>query len=136
MQNDDCFQIIETESINNFGIFNDDSIDYCLFEKKDFINKKIDSSHLNYNESEEKNKSKKKPKKIQNNEYSKMKNRENAKKYRERNKSVYSAMIKENLSLKEELNNILEILRTKICPHCKSLNLDKECEKKILKKNF
>ena len=136
MENDDYFQIIETESINNIRIFKDDSIDYNLFEKKDFINKKIDASHLNYNESEEENKSKKKPKKIQNNEYSKMKNRENAKKYRERNKSVYSAMIKENLSLKEELNNILEFLQNNCCPRCKSLNLDKECEHKILKKNF
>ena len=136
MENDDYFQIIETESINNIRIFKDDSIDYNLFEKKDFINKKIDASHLNYNESEEENKSKKKPKKIQNNEYSKMKNRENAKKYRERIKSVYSAMIKENLSLKEELNNILEFLQNNCCPRCKSLNLDKECEHKILKKNF
>jgi hypothetical protein len=65
-----------------------------------------------------------------------MKNRENAKKYRERIKSIYSAMIKENLSLKEELNNILEILQKNSCPLCKSLNLDKECEHKILKKNF
>lgn len=136
MENDDYFQIIETESINNIRIFKDDSIDYNLFEKKDFINKKIDASHLNYNESEEENKSKKKPKKIQNNEYSKMKNRENAKKYREKIKSVYSAMIKENLSLKEELNNILEFLQNNCCPRCKSLNLDKECEHKILKKNF
>ena len=120
MENDDYIQIIETESINNIRIFY----------------KKIDASHLNYNEYEEENKSKKKPKKIQNNEYSKMKNRENAKKYRERIKSVYSAMIKENLSLKEELNNILEILQKNSCPRCKSLNLDKECEHKILKKNF
>lgn len=65
-----------------------------------------------------------------------MKNRENAKKYREKIKSVYSAMIKENLSLKEELNNILEFLQNNCCPRCKSLNLDKECEHKILKKNF
>ena len=136
MENDDYFQIIETESINNIRIFKDDSIDYNLFEKKDFINKKIDASHLNYNESEEENKSKKKTKKIQNNEYSKMKNRENAKKYRERIKSVYSAMLQENLSLKEELNKILEILQKNSCPRCKSLNLDKECEHKILKKNF
>lgn len=136
MENDDYFQIIETESINNIRIFKDDSIDYNLFEKKDFINKKIDASHLNYNEFEEENKSRKKPKKIQNNEYSKMKNRENAKKYREKIKSVYSAMIKENLSLKEELNNILEFLQNNCCPRCKSLNLDKECEHKILKKNF
>ena len=40
MQNDDCFQIIETESINNIRIFKDDTIDYSL-EKKNFINKKI-----------------------------------------------------------------------------------------------
>ena len=66
-------------------------------------------------------------------EYIKMKNRESAKRYRERHKLTFSKILKENNLLKEELKYIIENLKKKTCPYCKSLKLDKQCEN-ILKK--
>ena len=105
------------------------------------INKNINlSSNLNYNKSNEevkkisKNKKQKKPIKLKKYECIKMKNRESAKRYRERHKLTFKSMINENKLLKEELKNILLILQKNICLCCKSLNLDKQCEHLIKKK--
>ena len=80
-------------------------------------------------------------KKKNNNESTKLKNRESVKRYRERYKLTFSSLLNENKRLKDELKNIIEFIKCKICPCCKKLKLDKQCiislkkkEKEIFKK--
>ncbi len=111
-----------------------------LFQEKDLINIKINlSPNLNYNKSNEEekkistNKKQKKQIKLKKYEYKKMKNRESAKRYRERHKLIFKSMINENKLLKEQLKGILLFLQNNICLCCKSLNFDKQCEHLIKK---
>ena len=139
--NDNIEFFFENELNDNNTYLEEEFSYFSLIQEKDLINKNINlSSNLNYNKSNEevkkisKNKKQKKPIKLKKYECIKMKNRESVKRYRERHKLTFKSMINENKLLKEELKNILLILQKNICLCCKSLNLDKQCEHLIKKK--
>jgi hypothetical protein len=142
MEINDNIEFFFENELNDNNTYLEEEFSYLpLIQEKDLINKKINlSSNLNYNKSNEeekkisKNKKQKKQIKHQKYECIKKKNRESAKRYRERLKLTFKSMINENKLLKEELKNILLVLQKNICLCCKSLNLDKQCEH-LIKKN-
>ncbi len=73
-------------------------------------------------------------KKKSNSESQKLRNKESAKRYRERYKLTFSSMLNENKILKEELNNIIAIIKRKKCKCCKNLKLDEQCANMIKQK--
>ena len=51
-------------------------------------------------------------------EYIKDKNKENARRYRQRHKFIYSHIVKENEKLKFDVNKIMKYIENNLCPCC------------------
>jgi len=67
----------------------------------------------------------------------KIRNRESAKRYRQRHKMKFSLIQKENEMLKKELKYIIEYLNTQLCTNCKKKLFDSRKKENffIVKKN-
>ena len=136
--NDNIEFFFENELNDNNTYLEEEFSYFSLIQEKDLINKKINlSSNLNYNKSNEevkkisKNKKQKKPIKLKKYECIKMKNRESAKRYRQRHKMKLILLEKENERLKKELKTIIEYLNIQLCTSCKNLFFIKKKKKRF-----
>ena len=138
MKNNDIFDLFfEHELNNNVQILKDVLINSLIENKTDNLqdnNKKVIKISPIEDELNSKKNQKFLKKKRNNNEFTKLKNRESAKRYRERHRLAFSSMLNENKLLQDELKSIIEIVKRKICPFCKRLKLEKQCQNIIKKK--
>ena len=138
MKNNDIFDLFFEHVLNNnVQILKDELINSLIENKTDNLqdnNKKVIKISPIEDELNSKKNQKFLKKKRNNNEFTKLKNRESAKRYRERHRLAFSSMLNENKLLQDELKSIIEIVKRKICPFCKRLKLEKQCQNIIKKK--
>lgn len=119
------FDLSDILSIKSLD-FND-----SIIQNEDTTTKESDLSFQIPKFSITKNEMKKRKKKIQSKEYIKDKNKESAKRYRQRHKMKLILLEKENERLKKELKTIIEYLNIQLCTSCKNLFFIKKKKKRF-----
>ena len=119
------FDLSDILSIKSLD-FND-----SIIQNEDTTTKESDLSFQIPKFSITKNEMKKRKKKIQSKEYIKDKNKESAKRYRQRHKMKFILLEKENERLRKKIKTIIEYLNIQLCSSCKNLLFIKKKKKRF-----